>query len=154
MLTFLALTMLWAAPPSPSVEAVLDDLHNAASEADEDRYFGHFDPGAVFVGTDATEIWSVDAFRKYAHPHFAKGKGWTYHADREARRVRYSANRQTAWFYETLRHHKYGVLRGSGSLVRVGGAWKIAQYVLSFAVPNDAAKDVVQRIQRPSIPGK
>jgi len=127
---------------------VLDDFHRAASEADGPRNFGHFAEDGVFVGTDATEVWTVEAFKAYAAPFFSKGKGWTYHPDRSTRLVRYGADRKTAWFYETLRHEKYGVLRGSGAMVRVGKAWKISQYILSFAVPNGVAKDVVERIKR------
>ena len=54
--------------PSGSVTAALDDFHDAAAKADEDRYFGRFAPGGVFLGTDATERWDVKAFRAYAHP--------------------------------------------------------------------------------------
>src|SRR5438067_6674996 len=38
-----------------AINQVLDDWHDAASKADEERYFGHFANGAVFLGTDATE---------------------------------------------------------------------------------------------------
>src|SRR6516162_8245242 len=48
----------------------LDDFHDAAAHADEARYFGHFAPDAVFLGTDATERWDLAAFGEYAHPHF------------------------------------------------------------------------------------
>ena len=131
------------APASPddtrrAVAAVIDGLHAAASKADESKYFAYFAPDGVFVGTDATEIWSVEAFRAYAHPHFSKGQGWTY-VPRPDRRVRLGADGRTAWFYETLDHAKYGVLRGSGVLVLLDGQWRVAQYVLSFAVPNDKA---------------
>lgn len=132
-----------AAPQEPA--AVLDAFHDAAAQADEARYFGLFAPEGVFVGTDATEVWTVEAFRAYAHPHFSKGKGWTYHPDAKGRQIHVQGD--TAWFYEPLRNEKYGALRGSGVLVRRDGAWKIAQYVLSFAVPNDATVDVVKRIQ-------
>ena len=145
---FWIIMSLFSPPSTVSVEATLDDFHQAASVADGQRYFAHFAADGVFVGTDASEVWSVPAFKAYASPYFSKGQGWTYHPDRETRRVRYSADRKTAWFYETLRHDKYGVLRGSGSLVHDGQRWRIAQYVLSFAVPNDAAKDVVERIRR------
>ena len=33
---------------------------------------------AVFIGTDASERWSVDQFRAFAEPYFSKGTGWTY----------------------------------------------------------------------------
>jgi hypothetical protein len=145
MTSLLAVLMLAAPPPANDPAAVLDAFHDAASKADEARYFGLFAPEGVFVGTDATEVWTVEAFRAYAHPHFSKGKGWTYVPDRKARRVEIRG--EFAWFYEPLAHEKYGALRGSGVLVRRDGQWRIAQYVLSFAVPNDAAADVVKRLR-------
>ena len=45
----------WAQTPAQQVAAVLDDWHQAASVADEARYFGHFAPNGIFMGTDATE---------------------------------------------------------------------------------------------------
>ena len=50
-------------------------LVGAAAHAHEPRYFAHFAPEAVFLGTDAAERWDLGAFRAYAHPHFAQGKG-------------------------------------------------------------------------------
>jgi uncharacterized protein (TIGR02246 family) len=128
-----------------AVDAVLDDFHAAASEADGDRYFGHFAPDGVFVGTDASERWTVDAFRAYAEPHFSKGKGWTYTT--VERHVRLAPGGDTAWFDERLENASYGATRGSGVLRRIDGAWKIEQYVLSFPIPNDVARDVVERIR-------
>ena len=57
-----------------------------------------------------------------------------------------------AWFDEVLDNDAYGALRGSGVLSRrgAGGAWKIEQYVLSFAVPNDRARAVVGLIAAPA----
>jgi len=127
------------------VARVLDDFHDAAAKADEARYFAHFAPEGVFLGTDATERWTVAEFRAYAHPHFAKGKGWTC-APRD-RFVTFSPRGDVAWFDELLDHASYGELRGSGVLRRVDGEWKLVQYNLAFTVPNDAANDVVARIR-------
>ena len=52
------------------IEAVLDDFHAAASDADEERYFSHLAESGVFLGTDATERWSVPEFRAYAESFF------------------------------------------------------------------------------------
>jgi len=131
--------------------AVLDDLHLAASEADEERYFGHFTEGAIFLGTDASERWSVDEFRAYAHPHFAAGKGWTYKATE--RHLRLSPDGQTAWFDERLHNEKYGEVRGSGVLIR-DGRWRIAQYNLSFPIPNEIALDVIEMIRATQTEGE
>lgn len=63
-----------------AVATVLDQLHDAASKADGDRYFDLFSPNAIFFGTDATERWPIDEFRTYAMKRFETGIGWTYHA--------------------------------------------------------------------------
>ncbi|MFI5300339.1 MAG: nuclear transport factor 2 family protein, partial [Polyangiales bacterium] len=99
------------------VAAALDDFHDAAAHADEDRYFAHFAREGVFLGTDATERWDVPAFRAYAHARFVTGKGWTYRVQRRA--IRFSNDGAVAWFDEDLLGEKAGPCRGSGVLVRV-----------------------------------
>ena len=127
-----------------AIEAVLDDFHAAASEADGERYFAHFAAGAVFYGTDATERWDVAAFRAFCEPYFSRGTGWTYEATERA--VFLGAGGETAWFDERVRNAKYGELRGTGVLVWEGGRWRIAQYNLAFPVPNELAPDLVERV--------
>jgi hypothetical protein len=117
---------------------VLDDFHDAAAHADEARYFGHFADGGVFLGTDATERWDVAAFRAYAHPHFAKGKAWSFRGVNRHLTVR----ADTAWFEEDLETPNLGPARGSGVLTLQGEQWKIEQYVLSITVPNEKFKAV------------
>jgi len=130
-----------AAPPfdrvaaEHEVSAELDDFHDAASRADEARYFAHFAPQAVFLGTDATERWDVAAFRTYAHSRFAQGKGWTYHPLRRA--ISFAPDGTVAWFDEDLRGDRMGPTRGSGVLVHLEGRWKIAVYDLSITIPNE-----------------
>jgi len=130
------------------VTAVLDDFHDAAAKADEARYFAHFAPEGVFLGTDATERWTVEAFREYAEPHFSAGRGWTYNA--VARHVMLSADGRFAWFDEKLKNEKYGLTRGTGVLRLTDEGWKIAHYSLTFLVPNDAAQAVVAVIKKPA----
>jgi ketosteroid isomerase-like protein len=116
-----------------AIVAALDDFHDAAAKADEERYFAHFAPDAVFLGTDATERWDAPAFRAYAHPHFAKGKAWTFRGVR--RRV--SVRGEVAWFEEDLETQNLGPARGSGVLTHRDGRWLLEQYVLSVTVPNE-----------------
>lgn len=134
-----------AGPSTAAVAAVLDDFHDAAAKADEERYFGHFAEEAVFLGTDATERWDKAAFRAYAQPHFAKGKGWTYRPIE--RHVSFSANGAAAWFDERLRHEKWGECRGSGALVLRKGRWLVVQYNLTVPVPNELLETVVGMIR-------
>ncbi|CAN5379646.1 hypothetical protein BH10PSE2_BH10PSE2_17780 [soil metagenome] len=133
--------------PEAEVGAVIDRLHALASTASGPAYFKLFTPAARFVGTDATERWSLSQFRAYAEPYFSKGKGWTYHPRDRVVTILPIECRCVASFDEVLDHDAYGVLRGSGVVVKTDDGWKIEQYVLSFAVPNDVADDVVALIK-------
>ncbi len=132
-------------PEVEKIEAVLDDFHAAASDADEERYFSHLAVSGVFIGTDASERWTREVFRGYAHPHFAQGKGWTYHP--RDRHVALSGDGDVAWFDELLDNAKYGECRGTGVLQRYDGEWKIEQYHLTVPMPNELARDFVAKIR-------
>jgi dienelactone hydrolase len=123
---------------------VLDELHAAASAADEERYFALFAPGAVFYGTDASERWTVPQFRAYATPFFEQGRGWTYRSTE--RHLFVGSARDVVWFDERLENEKYGEVRGSGALSLRGDAWLVEQYNLAFPVPNELAADLVARV--------
>jgi ketosteroid isomerase-like protein len=158
LLLFVGLVTPMAAPSAEgTVGAVLDDWHAAAAAADETRYFGHFTPDAVFLGTDATERWSVEEFRRYAHSYFAKGKAWSFKA--VERHVSYSPDRSVAWFDERLDMPNLGPARGSGVLLRTPASWKISHYNLSVPIPNALMKEFKERIDQerretPTKPGR
>lgn len=148
-----------AAPPSWSRDAarareeataLLDAWHAAAARADEEAYFAAFARGGVFIGTDATERWDVAAFRAYAHPRFAKGKAWSFRARRRA----IEARADVVWFDEDLETERLGPARGSGVLVREGGALRIAHYVLSLSIPNERFADVRRALGEPPPPAQ
>lgn len=122
------------------VAKVLDEWHTAAGLADEEAYFGAFAADGVFLGTDATERWTRDEFRKWAQPHFDKGTAWKFKAVRRA--ISIAPEGTVAWFDEDLSTEKLGPCRGSGVLLQQNGQWKIAQYVLSVPVPNESFADV------------
>ena len=128
-----------------SVAAALDAWHAAAAAADEEKYFSFFTPDAVFLGTDATERWTRDEFRRYAHPYFAKGQAWSFRA--ASRWISFSPDRRVAWFDEALNTPNLGPCRGSGVLVQSGVTWKITQYNLSVPIPNDLVDDFKKRIE-------
>lgn len=128
-----------------AVAAVLDAFHDAASEADGDRYFALFAEDGVFLGTDATERWTVEQFKAYALPFFEQGRGWTYSPTE--RHVYVSDDGTTAWFDERLSNASLGDTRGTGVLVLRDGDWKVAQYNLTIPVPNELASDLVARIR-------
>lgn len=127
------------------VSQVLDSLHQAASDADGKTYFRLFAPEGVFIGTDDSERWTLEEFKKFAEPHFSKGKGWTYSVAK--RHVAFSPDCAVAWFDEQLHNAILGRTRGSGVLINFEGDWKLSQYVLSIPIPNDIAEDVTKKIR-------
>jgi len=135
MLLLLLVALHPTADPSADVAKVLDSWHLAASKADEEAYFSHLSNQSIFLGTDATERWNKDEFRKYAHPHFAKGKAWSFKATRRA--ISFSPDGSLAWFDEDLKTENLGPCRGSGVLLREGSGWKLVQYNLAATIPND-----------------
>jgi hypothetical protein len=137
-----------AATDERAIGAMLDDWHDAAARADETRYFDHFAVGGVFLGTDATERWEIPAFRAYAHPRFASGRAWTFHA---VERHVHVADATHAWFDERLATERLGPARGSGVVVRgKDGAWRIEQYNLALTIPNERFEDVRRALDAPS----
>lgn len=134
------------------VGAVLDDFHDAAAKADFDRYFKHWSPLSVFLGTDATERWVGQEFKDFAKPHFDAGKGWAYRP--HDRHIQVAPNNEAAFFDELLDNDKLGLCRGSGVLRKMEGEWWLMQYNLSIPVPNDLATRVVGLIKQgpPKVP--
>lgn len=124
---------------------MLDDFHDAAAKADGDRYFAHFAEGAVFLGTDPTERWTVEEFRAWSAPYFERDSAWTYHAI--SRHVQIDDSGAVGWFDEVVRNETYGDLRGTGVVLLQNGKWKLAQYNLTFLIPNDDAAKVLEIIK-------
>jgi ketosteroid isomerase-like protein len=127
-----------------AIDGVLSSFHQAASDADGDLYFSLFTEDAIFMGTDATERWTVAEFKAFAEPYFSEGRGWTYTTTE--RHVYVAADGETAWFDEMLWNEKYGTCRGTGVLVRSPEGWRIAQYNLTFPIPNDLSAEITARI--------
>jgi ketosteroid isomerase-like protein len=132
------------------INAALDDWHDAAARADEERYFGHLTKDAVFLGTDATERWDTSAFRAFAHPFFARGKAWSFRPTRRV--VTVAPGALYAWFDEDLDTPNMGPARGSGVLVRgaPGERWRIAQYNLALTIPNERLDEVKKLLSTPA----
>jgi ketosteroid isomerase-like protein len=145
--TALAVTAAAVEPKDPeaAIDEVLSSFHAAASEANGDLYFSLFAEGAVFMGTDATERWSVDQFKAFAEPYFSEGRGWTY--TKTERHIFVSAEGTTAWFDEVLWNEAYGTCRGTGVLMRTEDGWRISQYNLTIPIPNDLTREFANRIK-------
>lgn len=133
-------------PSEQEVQTVLDDWHDAAAEADFERYFGHFhSDSAIFMGTDATERWTVAEFRPWSKPYFDRGNAWSF--EPVERHVYFSDNGKTSWFDETLDTPNLGPSRGTGVLIKEDGEWKIAHYNLSIPIPNAIVDTVVKQVE-------
>jgi ketosteroid isomerase-like protein len=127
-----------------AVGKVLDSWHLAAAQCEEERYFSHLAPQAVFVGIDAEERWTKDAFQQWAHPGFAAHQIWNFKATQ--RNITLSPGGEVAWFDELLDTTSMGQARGNGVLVKEGNTWLIAQYVLSLPIPRATFGEVRQMI--------
>jgi hypothetical protein len=142
-----SLVLAQDAKPIASIESTLNQLHDAASKADGHRYFSLFAEDAIYIGTDANERWTLKQFRAFAEPYFNKGTGWTYKPRSRNVIIADVPCRCVAWFDELLDSESYGTSRGTGVLVKQHGSWKIAQYALTFPIPNDLAKGMTAEIR-------
>jgi hypothetical protein len=97
-------------------------------------------PEAVFVGTDATEHWTREAFMDFSKPYFDRGNAWNFKPVQ--RNLYLSSDEQSAWFDELLDTWML-LCRGSGVMVKTPEGWKIAHYVLSVTIPNDAIQEAI-----------
>ncbi|WP_041497481.1 nuclear transport factor 2 family protein [Nonlabens marinus] len=123
--------------PKQAVEETIDQWHEAAAQADFEKYFGLMTSNAVFIGTDATENWQLAEFKAFAQPFFDRGKAWSFTS---LERNVYSENEVV--YFDELLDTQMGICRGSGVLIKENGKYKIAHYVLSIAVPNDNVENL------------
>lgn len=126
-----------------AVSVLLDRFHEAASKADWDTYFSLMRDDMIFLGTDISERWDKATFKAYAA---GAKNGWTYTV--KDRHLDIDETGKTVWFDETLVNAKYGVSRGTGVAIRSeNGDWLLAQYHLTFPIPNDLAAEMTKKIQ-------
>ena len=127
-----------------AVDEILDGIHNYAATANFEAYFDLYTEDAIFMGTDATERWTIDQFKGYARPAFDEGTGWTYVMTE--RNIFISEDGNTAWFDELLENDGFGQCRGTGALIKKEGTWKVSQYNLTVPIPNDLLRKVAGMI--------
>lgn len=100
-----ALALSQSATATPTAEAqvaeVLDRLNQASSTADEATYFSLFTPDARYVGTDATEHWTMAQFRAFAEPWFKRDSAWSFPATSRTITIAPIDCRCIAWFEES-----------------------------------------------------
>ncbi|CAA7194481.1 nuclear transport factor 2 family protein [Chryseobacterium potabilaquae] len=122
------------------ISKMLDDFNGAAAKADFTTYFNYFADESTFIGTDATEVWDKKAFMIWAKPYFDKKKTWNFVSLK--RNIYFAKEGRLAWFDELL-DTQMKICRGSGVVEKIGGHWKVKQYVLSVTVPNEVVDKVV-----------
>ena len=127
-----------------AVDQLLDQWHRDVATFDFDAYFGKLTDDAVFIGTDATEVWDKQQFMAFSKPYFDQQKTWDFKPLQ--RHVYWDKTGKTAWFDEVL-DTWMGLCRGSGVITLTDKGWKINHYVLSVTVPNDAVKKVIEAKQ-------
>jgi len=124
-----------------NVNTTLENWHEAAAEANFETYTSLMTSDAVFIGTDATELWKGKAFLEFAKPYFDRGKAWSFST--LTRNIYNEDSKTMAWFDELL-DTQMGICRGSGVLVLEDNNWKIKHYVLSIAIPNENVDEITQ----------
>lgn len=130
-----------------NINTTLDAWHKAATDADFDLYFSFFESDtSIYMGTDATERWLLDDFKKYSKPHFDAGIAWNFIAIE--RNIQLSSDTYYAWFDELLDTPNLGPARGSGVLVLHNKEWKIAHYNLSVPIPNSIMSNIKKQIEK------
>ncbi|HEY9115786.1 MAG TPA: nuclear transport factor 2 family protein [Bacteroidales bacterium] len=122
------------------ISEVLDSFNIAAANADFENYFKYLTDDAVFIGTDATEVWNKDNFMIWAKPYFDNGNAWEFQSI--DRHIYFDKTGNIAWFDELL-DTQMKICRGSGVLTKQGNDWKIQQYVLSMTIPNSLIDTVI-----------
>ncbi|CAL68040.1 nuclear transport factor 2 family protein [Christiangramia forsetii] len=121
------------------INKTIGSWHKAAASAKFEDYFELMTEDAIFIGTDATENWTLPEFKKFSKPYFDAGKAWSFST--LERNLYVHENIMLAWFDELL-DTQMGICRGSGVLMKEDGKWKIHHYVLSIAIPNENVDEI------------
>lgn len=132
-------------PIKSEIDQIVDSWHKAAADADHDKYFSHFaSDSSIFMGTDATERWTVAEFKPWSKPYFDRGKAWNFTPLK--RFIYFSEDGNTAWFDEELDTPNLGPSRGTGVLVLTVNGWRIAHYNLTVPIPNELVDEFIPKI--------
>lgn len=126
-----------------SVNIFINDWHYQAANADK-AYFDKIAKTGIYIGTDATELWTKDEFVIWSEECFERGKAWSFTATE--RNIYFSDDKRYAWFDELL-NTQMGVCRASGVLKRKGDTWEIEHYHLSMAIPNEKMENIIKIIK-------
>ncbi len=125
------------------VNAFLDSWHDDAAHA-RMAYFDKIAADGVYIGTDKTELWTRDEFKKWAKDYFKGKSAWTFKAKR--RNVYSTPDKSLIWFDEILDTANMGPSMASGVIRKTGKGFEIVHYQLSMAVPNEVNGEVTKLI--------
>ncbi len=127
------------------VEALLTNFHDAAADADGERYFGCLREDAILLGSAPGERFTVEQFRALVQPGFAAGQGWKTVPYEQ--NVGVSADGTTAWFDERLHRANGAEFRVSGVLRRDAEGWKLVLVNATFPVPNERVAELAKKVR-------
>lgn len=127
-----------------SINRVLDSWHERASVADT-TYFEMFAENAMYLGTDAKEIWTAQEFENLYMSYFKRGNAWNF--KKKDRNVYLGNFGHYAWIDESL-DTWMGLCRGTAIMEKnLTGEWRIKHYSLTVLVPNEIVKDYVNLLK-------
>ena len=123
-----------------SINRMLDSWHERAAVADT-TYFDLFSENAIYLGTDAKEIWTAQEFKDLYIDYFMRGNAWNF--KKKDRNVYLGDYGHYGWADEIL-DTWMGLCRGTAVLEKnQQGKWRIKHYSLTVLVPNDVVKEYV-----------
>lgn len=125
-----------------NADGFVAEWHKNAADADL-VYFDKIAVDGIYIGTDATELWTKDEFYSWGKKYFDRGKAWSFTTI--SRNIHLSGDRKYAWFDELL-ETGMGLCRASGVLRAVDDSWEIVHYHLSITIPNESVDDVKEII--------
>ncbi|MBC3935747.1 nuclear transport factor 2 family protein [Undibacterium rugosum] len=129
----IALPARTASQLQEEVNRFLNEWHDDAAHS-RLSYFDKMTPDAVYIGTDKTERWTLDEFKTWAKPHFARPSAWAFKVNQ--RHLQMTEDQSVIWFDEQLTT-AMGLCQASGVIRNTPQGLKIAHYQLSLAVPNE-----------------
>jgi hypothetical protein len=138
---FLLLITLSSNAQMQQLNALVNNWHKSAAEANYTKYTEVMSEKFVFLGTAPGERWNKTTFLDFCNPYFEKGKAWDFTATN--RMWEFNKDSTVAWFDEDLDTWMRGC-RGSGILEKENGIWKLSYYNLTVLIENEKIKNFIE----------
>lgn len=121
---------------------LMNNWHKDVIALELDAFFDLMTDDFFYLGTDPSERWSKQEFRKFCAPYFIdKKQTWKFFP--KQRFWDFSDDGSVAWFDENL-DTWMEECRGSGVLEKIDGEWKISQYNLTVLIENEKIKKFIK----------